>query len=114
MSPGSSPNWSTTSHVNANYEESKFWWTLGAKQVLHTSVGMGRRKNIIFYEIKIMCDSSHHLPSSGTYLKVQDIFFLEFLRKLKIWKKKDVSHARRSIASLCDLESLSLYQMLLD
>ena len=70
MSPGSSPNWGTTSHVNTNYEESKLWWTLGAKQVLRTSVGVGRKKNIIFYEIKIMCGSSHYPPSFGTYLKV--------------------------------------------
>ena len=91
--PRSSSNWGTTSHVNAKYEESMLWWTLGVKQVLPTSVVMGRRKNLFFYGIKL-CVISHITLHPLVYILKYEIYFLlEFLRKRKNQKKKDVSHA---------------------
>ena len=88
MSPESSPNWGTTSHVNTNYEESKLWWTLGAKQILRTSVGVGRRKNIIFYGIKICVVAYITLHPLVHISKYEIYFFWNFWGREKIRKRK--------------------------
>ena len=92
MIPRNNLNWGTTSHINAKYEESKLWWTLGVKQVLRTSVGMGRRNNIIFHGIKI-CVVAYITFHPWCTSQSMRYIFLEFLEKTKNQKKKDVSRA---------------------